>query len=102
MKILVLSCNTGEGHNAAGRAIVEWAEKLGHEAVMEDMMLLAGKRASKMVGGTYVGIVRHAPRLFHFLYKIGGNFLLPTDVLRYIMPTVYWQNQFCDICRNIL
>ena len=38
MKILVLSCNTGEGHNAAGRAIVEWAEKMGHEAVMEDMM----------------------------------------------------------------
>ena len=73
MKILVLSCNTGEGHNAAGRAIVEWAEKLGHEAIMEDMMLLAGKRASKMVGGTYVGIVRHAPRLFHFLYKIGGK-----------------------------
>ena len=71
MKILVLSCNTGEGHNAAGRAIVEWAEKMGHEAVMEDMMLLAGKRASKMVGGTYVGIVRHVPRFFQLLYRIG-------------------------------
>ena len=98
MKILVLSCNTGEGHNAAGRAIVEWAEKMGHEAVMEDMMLLAGKRASKMVGGTYVGIVRHVPRFFHLLYRIGGklssahrrspvyyaNSLLAKPVLRYL------------------
>ena len=50
MKFLILSCNTGEGHNAAGRAVMEWAQRMGHEARMEDMMLLAGQRVSRMVG----------------------------------------------------
>ena len=73
MKILVLSCNTGEGHNAAGRAMVEWARLLGHEAEMVDMMGLAGPRVSKMVGGAYVETVRCAPRVFHALYCAGGK-----------------------------
>lgn len=73
MKILVLSCNTGEGHNAAGRAMVEWARLLGHEAEMVDIMGLAGPRVSKIVGGTYVEMVRCTPRVFHALYCVGGK-----------------------------
>lgn len=73
MKILVLSCNTGEGHNAAGRAMVEWARLAGHQAEMVDMMGLAGPRVSKMVGGAYVETVRCAPGVFHALYCAGGK-----------------------------
>lgn len=40
MKILILSCNTGEGHNSAGWAVKEYLELQGHQVVMEDMMLL--------------------------------------------------------------
>lgn len=41
-------------------------------ADMLDIMMLAGPRVSKLVGNSYVNIVRHAPRLFQCLYKLGG------------------------------
>ncbi len=73
MRVLVLSCNTGEGHNAAGKAVVEAVRAAGHKAEMLDIMLLSGKKTSRMVGGIYVGIVKHIPRFFHLLYKIAGK-----------------------------
>lgn len=71
MKILILSCDTGEGHNAAGKAVKEAAELRGHSADMLDMFLLSGKRTSRAVGGAYVNLVKHIPRFFGFIYKIG-------------------------------
>lgn len=73
MRVLVLSCNTGEGHNTAGKAVVEAVQAAGYDAVMLDIMLLAGKRTSRIVGGAYVEIVKHIPGFFYFLYKIGGK-----------------------------
>lgn len=73
MRVLVLSCNTGEGHNTAGKAVVEAVQAAGHEAVMLDIMLLAGKRTSRIVGGLYVEIVKHVPGFFHLLYKAAGK-----------------------------
>ncbi len=71
MRVLILSCNTGGGHNAAGEAISERIRMMGHEAVMQDVMLLAGRRTSRAVGGAYVGIVKHTPWLFGLLYRAG-------------------------------
>ena len=50
MKILILSCNTGEGHNSAGKAVMEAALLRGHEVEFMDLMLLGGKTVSHMVG----------------------------------------------------
>ena len=72
MKILILSCNTGGGHNTAGKAVRERLEYEGHEAVMIDVMSLAGERVSKIVGGGYIGIASHLPLFFGFLYRLGG------------------------------
>ena len=72
MKILILSCSTGEGHNAAARAVLEESQRQGHEAVLQDMMLLAGPHVARLVGGGYVGTVQHAPRLFSALYDAGA------------------------------
>ena len=72
MKVLILSCNTGEGHNSAGKAVKEAVERAGHEAVMMDMMILAGPRTSAIVGGSYVKIVKYIPRLFQMLYRAGS------------------------------
>ena len=44
MRILILSCNTGGGHNAAGRAVKEIFEKNGDEAVLLDYLCLAGNK----------------------------------------------------------
>lgn len=71
MKALILSCNTGEGHNSAGKAIKEALEKAGHQVVMLDYMRLAGDRVSDCVGGVYINVAKYAPHLFGFVYKLG-------------------------------
>lgn len=71
MKVLILSCNTGGGHNAAGKAVMEEFLAHGDEAVFLDYLCLAGKEVSKIVGNIYVETVKAAPGLFGLIYKIG-------------------------------
>lgn len=71
MRVLILSCNTGEGHNSAGKAVKEYVEQQGGQAVMMDMMLLNGGKTSRAVGGAYVNLVKYFPHGFGFLYKLG-------------------------------
>lgn len=85
MKILILSCNTGEGHNSAGKALMEYARSQGDEAELVDIMMLAGKHVSRLVGGGYVSVVKHTPALFSALYRIGG--LVSSD--RHKSPVYY-------------
>ena len=40
MKVLILSCNTGDGHNAAAFALKESLEFHHHEAEVLDLMRL--------------------------------------------------------------
>ena len=58
MKVLILSCKTGGGHDAAGFAMKEALEAHGHEAVMFDYLTLAGQKVSDTVGGVYVNTVK--------------------------------------------
>lgn len=73
MKILILSCSTGGGHNAAGNAIKERLAYEGHQAVMLDPFTLASERTARIVGSAYIWIASHIPGFFGFLYKIGGR-----------------------------
>ena len=41
MKILILSCNMGEGHNTAGRAVYEKFRQMGVECDFEDALAKA-------------------------------------------------------------
>lgn len=89
MKVLILSCNTGEGHNYAGRALKECIESHHDTADMLDIMMLASPRVSKLVGNSYVNIVRHAPRLFS-VYTNWADLSVPPDIiLRFIMPMLF-------------
>lgn len=71
MKAVILSCNTGGGHNAAGKAVAEEFIAHGDEAEVFDYLCLAGNEVSKVVGNIYVETVKTAPRIFGFIYKIG-------------------------------
>lgn len=71
MNVLILSCNTGGGHNAAARAVAEVFRAHGDEAVVLDYLKLAGEKVSRTVGNVYVETVKIAPGLFGLLYKIG-------------------------------
>ena len=78
MKVLILSCDTGEGHNSAGNAIKECIKLHGDQAEMLDIMMLSGKRTSRIVGGGYCSVVKHTPAFFSLLYKLGSSLSSPT------------------------
>jgi UDP-N-acetylglucosamine 2-epimerase len=71
MKVLLLSCNTGGGHNSAAKAIAEELLTHGEEAYVLDYLCLAGNGVSKLVGDGYVQIVKKTPLLFGLIYKLG-------------------------------
>ena len=73
MKILILSCSTGGGHNAAGKAVKEQLERKGHEAVMLDPFSLKSDKTASKVGNAYLLTAGKFPGLFGFIYKIGSK-----------------------------
>lgn len=87
MNVLILSCNTGGGHNAAARAAAEAFRAHGDEAVVLDYLKLAGEKVSRTVGNVYVETVKIAPGLFGLLYKVG---MLVSRLLR--RSPVYYVN----------
>ena len=69
MKVLILSCDTGGGHNAASAALREAFERAGHTAVVKDSMSFVNKRIGEKVGPAYVGLVLKWPAAFGATYK---------------------------------
>ena len=63
MKVLILSCNTGGGHNAAGAAVAEALERRGHTAVLTDFLSLAGERCQRP-SAEHTSELLKTPRLF--------------------------------------
>ncbi len=71
MKAVVLSCNTGEGHNAAGKAVYNKFLQLGVECDFVDTLSVAGANVSRAVNHSYVGITTSVPAVFGMMYSIG-------------------------------
>lgn len=71
MNVLILSCNTGGGHNAAGGALAQCLRERGHEADQVDFLALAGEKVSQLVSGAYIEMVKHIPALFGVTYGLG-------------------------------
>lgn len=71
MKVLILTCNTGEGHNTAAKAIEEYLTKHGHYAVVLGYMKLAGERHDRKVSRAYILSTKYTPHIFHLFYKAG-------------------------------
>ena len=74
MKALILSCGTGGGHNAAGRAIKEELERHGDSVLMLNPYDLAGKHTAKRIDETYIKTVQAAPRVFGAVYSAGNAY----------------------------
>lgn len=91
MDALILSCSTGGGHNAAGRAMQEALEARGHHVTMLDPYDLQNPGLGKKVGDAYVGMVQRAPRMFGCIYGLGQVYRrLP------IRSPVYYVNEKMD------
>ena len=71
MKALILSCNTGQGHNTAGKAILENLTERGIPCQMADALAFASEKVSKVASDAYIKMATNSPSVFHFLYKAG-------------------------------
>lgn len=71
MKVLVLSCSTGGGHDSAAKALLEGFENLGVGCELIDPIKLTSKRFSNMVNKTYIDMVTNKPNMFKIVYHMG-------------------------------
>lgn len=70
MKVLILSCNTGGGHNTAAKALKEVFDSYGDDCQIKDALSFGSQLASDLVCDSYVEIVKKTPELFGAIYKM--------------------------------
>lgn len=68
MRVLVLSCNTGEGHNSCGKAIMDVLRERGVDCEMQDALACLSPAISKFICDWFVRIYRYTPKLFNAGY----------------------------------
>ena len=71
MKTLILSCNTGGGHNTAGRALLEELNRRDLPAEMLDALSFGRKHTSRIVSQSYINVASVTPKLFGGIYHLG-------------------------------
>lgn len=71
MKVLVLSCGTGGGHNSAAKAVVEGLIANNVQANFKEYLEIINVKTSKMVNKLYIKSTTGKGRVFKRVYKIG-------------------------------
>ncbi len=69
MRILILSCNTGEGHNSTARAITLAAEAKGHTVETWDALSFWPAGTDRFLCNGQVFLYKNAPELFGAGYR---------------------------------
>ncbi|MBQ9805475.1 MAG: glycosyltransferase [Clostridia bacterium] len=69
MRILILSANTGGGHNSTAKAIAEQFEKQGVSCEIADCLSYISERVSGFISWGHSYVYRKWPRLFGFGYR---------------------------------
>ncbi len=70
MNVLILTCNTGGGHNTAAASLEEAFERQGDVCDVEDALEFISAKVSKMFGNGHNRMYRYIPSLFNQGYKI--------------------------------
>jgi len=69
MRILILSANTGGGHNSTAGAIAEQLKKQGVEAEISDSLSYISEKVSDFISWGHSYVYRKLPRLFGIGYR---------------------------------
>ena len=64
MKVLILTCKTGQGHNSSAAAIKQSFDSREIECDVADNVAFMSKLGSKMMDKAFTGIYRHMPKFF--------------------------------------
>lgn len=73
MKALILTCNTGGGHNTTANAISEYFTAQGVECVTMDCLDFLSPAKAKLISEGHVLLYRKAPKLFGLGYRFEEN-----------------------------
>ncbi len=68
MRVLILSCNTGEGHNSCAKAIKEVYDIKGDDCVIADALNFISEKISRFISWGHVFVYRNLPWLFNWGY----------------------------------
>lgn len=92
MKILILSCNTGEGHNSCAKAIKTYMDRLGFDCEIKDTLSIASTSVSNIVSRAYNYSIKGT--LFCNLYNIGD--FVSKHITRVKSPVYYANKLYAD------
>lgn len=70
MKVLILSCDTGEGHNSAAYAIYDFLKNSNVECEVVDFLSLKSRQASRRASQAYLKVIK-VPMAFRIIYNLG-------------------------------
>lgn len=68
MATLILSCNTGEGHNSCAKAIKEYYDAAGEVCTIMDGLEFISPKVSRFISWGHSHVYRHLPWLFKWGY----------------------------------
>ena len=74
MKVLVLSCQTGGGHNACGRYIKEELNINNIECDFKDYFDILGNNAKDMAEKIYLNTTKGNGNVFKIVYTLGEKY----------------------------
>ncbi len=69
MKIAILSCNTGGGHNTAAAAVSEVLTQRGHSCFICNALEFMPKTTAQVISKGHNFVYRHTPKLFGIGYR---------------------------------
>lgn len=69
MKTLILTCNTGEGHNSAAAAVTDAFAVNGHTCDRADALAFLARWASRLICRWHVTLYRYMPKAFDTGYR---------------------------------
>ena len=73
MRLLILSCNTGEGHNSAAKALKDCFSEQNINCDIKDALAFWSPEKSKLISKGHVFIYRKLPKLFGVSYRFEEN-----------------------------
>lgn len=88
MKVLILSCHTGEGHNAAARALKAQFDNFAIPCDIIDALRFGFKGKSALLSLGHTFVYKHLPRAFGAVYA-----MLETKKANRTLPLLYRQSR---------
>ncbi len=99
MRVLILSCNTGQGHNSASAAMKEVFDQHGVPCEIADALKFASRGVSGFLSWGHSFVYRHLPGLFRWGYRYSethsGVFREGSPVYRFLTGGAEQLYQYC-------